>query len=161
MGGLHDFVAESNRIEGITRPPTDEEIAAHAAFVSLQRIRVADLVGFVETVAGAQPRFREGMNVRVGNHLPEPGGEGIRKGLLRILQSPSISPGGPWITHVAYERLHPFMDGNGRSGRALWAWMRLREDRDPFVLGFLHSAYYEALDSPRISSSPPARGEGQ
>ncbi len=144
---LRAYVEESNRIEGILRGATADEITAHAAFLALERVRVADLVGFVETVAGAEPRFREGRNVRVGNHFPPPGGEGIRKGLLALLQTPTLGPGGPWSTHVAYERLHPFMDGNGRSGRVLWAWQRLKEDRDPFALGFLHSAYYEALEA--------------
>jgi hypothetical protein len=143
VSDLKAFVIESNRIENIHRPPTEEEIAAHAVFVTLQRIRVADLVGFVETVAEAPPRFREGMNVRVGRHFPPPGGEGVHKELLGILGSPGPTP---WETHVAYEKLHPFMDGNGRSGRALWAWMRLREGRTPFALGFLHSSYYEALE---------------
>lgn len=41
------------------------------------------------------------------------------------------------------------MDGNGRSGRAIWAWMRLKENRDPFQLGFLHSFYYESLENYR------------
>jgi Fic family protein len=149
--GLHSFIEESNRIEGINGV-TDLEVDAHAAFLALKRIRVADVVGFVETVAGAEPRFREGRNVRVGNHFPQPGGEGIRVGLQEVLKrandsNPDLDT--PWAVHVAYERLHPFMDGNGRSGRVLWAWMRLKEGRDPFLLGFLHAAYYEALEAGR------------
>ena len=146
MPSLRDFVTESNRIEGIHRPPTDAEINVHEWFFGLEAISIRDLERFVETVAGAGLRNREGMNVRVGRHVPEPGGRGIEVGLEEVLRRVRYDPS-PWNTHVAYEKLHPFMDGNGRSGRALWAWMRLKEGRDPFALGFLHSAYYEALEA--------------
>jgi len=55
----------------------------------------------------------------------------------------------PWDIHYRYERLHPFRDGNGRSGRVLWAWHMLQLGRDPFALPFLHRAYYEALGASR------------
>lgn len=148
---LLDFIAESNRIEGIDRVAAFE-VFEHERLLALALIEVPDLVRFVKEIAGVPLRDREGMNVRVGAHFPQPGGEGIVVGLQEVLKranNPNPDLDTPWHVHVAYQQLHPFMAGNGRSGRALWAWMRIQQGRDPFALGFLHSAYYEALEAGR------------
>jgi len=41
------------------------------------------------------------------------------------------------------------MDGNGRTGRAIWAWQMQRLGRDPFALPFLHRFYYQTLEAIR------------
>lgn len=144
--GLHDFVRESNRIENIVRDPTPEEIEAHEQMLSLDVIRVADMETFVKQVAGKPLRERPGMDVRVGGHLPPPGGPAIRCDLEDLLGQTNDDIWTPYEAHCRYETLHPFLDGNGRSGRALWAWQMLRLGRDPFLLMFLRSFYYQALD---------------
>jgi hypothetical protein len=150
MSVLLDFIRESNRIEGILRAPTDYEITAHEEFLDLPEIRVPEMEEFVKEVAARPLRERVGMDVRVGPHRPPPGGPQIRADLSDLLAAVLCEEyERPWEAHVDYEKLHPFMDGNGRSGRVLWAWMRLREGRDPFALGFLRSAYYEALEASR------------
>lgn len=147
---LRRFVVESNRIEGIERPPTEAEISAHAAFMSLRRVTVKDLEGFVAMVAGRPLRRALGQNVRVGSHLPPPGGPEIERRLEHILAIVNTRSGDPYAVHVSYELLHPFLDGNGRSGRVLWAWHMSQIGRDPFSLPFLHRFYYQALDAARL-----------
>lgn len=147
LGCLIDFVRESNHIEGINREPTQIEMDAHVVFLAWRRCTVGALERFVRDVADRPIRSSVGMNVRVGNHLPPPGGPEIVDDLTGILLGVQARKVTPYEAHQEYEHLHPFMDGNGRSGRALWAWQRLREDRDPLVLGFLHCWYYESLDA--------------
>lgn len=149
--GLREFVRESNRIENIVREPTRAEMEAHERLLGLDFLAVADIVEFVLGVAGgnAPLRSRLGMNVRVGPHVPPPGGPEIHQALAALLaeinSSRKLSPYG---AHCRYETLHPFLDGNGRSGRAIWAWHMLDVGRDPFALSFLRRWYYDSLDAP-------------
>lgn len=146
---LRDFVKESNKIEGMTEV-TPEEIAAHKDFFALPNIQLEYLQEFVYRVAGARLRQYSGMNVRVGDHYPPPGGPDIRTALIDHLYQVNMGRSGPYQLHCAYETLHPFDDGNGRSGRALWAWRMMRDGRTRFFhLGFLHEWYYQSLSSSR------------
>jgi Fic/DOC family len=147
---LAAFVEESNRIEGIVRPPAPTEIAAHAAFLALRQVSVDDVEAFVQEVARAPLREGYGMDVVVGDHRPPSGGPLIRRGLESFVANLSIDVYSPFQAHVAYEQLHPFMDGNGRSGRVVWAWQMLHEGLDPFALPFLHRFYYQALEASRL-----------
>lgn len=142
-GELLRFVAESNRIEGIDRLPAQAEFTATQAMLRYDRIGVGDLEWFVNAIQpGAVLRRTETLNVRVGNHIAPRGGPKIVAALSRILEA--LPATDPWTTHVQYETLHPFTDGNGRSGRMLWAWQMIRR-QEGLPLGFLHQFYYQTL----------------
>lgn len=151
---LHSFVRESNRVEGIQRDPLDSEIRAHADFLAIDSITSPALVAFVRVVAAAPLRNRRGLDVRVGAHLPPRGGPEIEDRLSELLAI-AHRGGDAFDVHRAYETLHPFMDGNGRSGRVLWLWMMERDaevdgTRTPWRdLGFLHWWYYQSLQASR------------
>jgi hypothetical protein len=149
------FVAESNRIEQIEREPLPEEIEAHRQFLYLSEITVERLERFVAVVEPrARLRRRKGQNVTVQErgkvlHRPQEGGPVIEVRLNQILEGIEEGRLSPAQAHYAYETLHPFTDGNGRSGRVLWAWHMEKIGKDPFSLAFLHRWYYESLEALR------------
>jgi len=133
------FVMESNRIEGIDRNPYPYEVLEHERFLELEQVTVDELVKFVGVYQpDAMLRSNPGISgVRVGGHVAPPSSPEIVSSLECILRIED-----PHEQHCEYETLHPFTDGNGRSGRALWAWNNKRYARN---YGFLRGFYYETL----------------
>lgn len=142
---IKTFLAESLKIEGIIRDPTKEEIAATEEFLLLPVLQFRHVIKLQEVYAPDKPlRMHEGMNVRVGGYIPPEGGSFIRESLIGLIHRCNAAPH-PWKIHVDFEMLHPFMDGNGRVGRTIWAWTMLASDNNPFALPFLHRFYYQTL----------------
>ncbi len=138
---LRAFIRESNHIEGIEREPTDEEVTYARGFLTLGWIAPEHLSTAVDVFEpGARLRDTVGMDVRVGNHIAPRGGPGIRTRLENLLTH--MDNHSPYEIHLAYQILHPFTDGNGRSGRLLWLWQM----KGLAPLGFLHHFYYQSLE---------------
>lgn len=135
----YDFIKESNRIEGILRDPTQEEVSEFHRFMDLDLVCIDDVMQFVKVYqSDAILRDRQGLDVRVGSYLPPRGGVDIRGRLVDLLEDTTDI--NAYKIHLRYEMLHPFTDCNGRSGRMLWAWQM-----KDISLGFLHRFYYQAL----------------
>lgn len=134
---IFKFMHESNKIEGILRKPYEEEIQEFIRFLNLENVTIEDLNKFVSVhEPNAVLRDKYDMNVRVGSYYPPFGGPDIPIELQKILDS-NLSA---YHKHLLYEKLHPFTDCNGRSGRALWA----QQTKD-LSFGFLHMFYYQTL----------------
>ena len=144
MFNLVDFVRESNRIEGISAG-TVTEVEAHERFLANKHMSVPDLIQLVSVLEPtAQMRNAIGQDVQVGWHIPPRGGPRVHMDLATLLGDIQMEGGlDPYLSHVRYETLHPFTDGNGRSGRALWLWHMGGIEKAP--LGFLHTFYYQTL----------------
>lgn len=147
---LEKFIAESNLIEGINSV-NDWDIDAHKVLLSESILTVSDIKAFVWMITPNAPlRDRLGMNVSVGGHIPPMGSPDIRDALDLLLQKINNNELTPFEAHCQYERLHPFMDGNGRSGRAIWAWHMKNIGMDPFAIPFLQAFYYQTLSNKKV-----------
>ena len=110
---------------------------------------------------GEAGRYRT-IAVRVGNHLPPPAVDvsGLMFELLTwwntaaTALSPVLSAA---ILHYRFEHIHPFADGNGRTGRALALWELYRRGFDSHHIFSVDEyywedrpGYYAALDAVRL-----------
>jgi Fic/DOC family len=139
-------VAESLRIEGINRRPTDEEIAEHCRFMRLEALSISELEAFLRVFRpGARLRLYPGRdNILVGSHVPPKSGEHIAAQLQALLLDINAEKIDAWSAHVQFETLHPFSDGNGRLGRGIWFFCAKNSNR--VDLGFLHGFYLQTLN---------------
>lgn len=144
---FENFQHESNKIEGIFGC-NRTEVEALMLFTS-SKPTIKGLLDYA-TVCQPNVRLRDevGLDVQVGQHIAPRGGPDIPKRLQILLDT--IDEGGldSHDAHLSYLNLHPFTDGNGRSGRALWLFQMLyheRKRRWVEQLGFLQSFYYQTL----------------
>ncbi len=103
------------------------------------------------------------IQVRVGNHFP-PAAVDVSGLMFELLEwwnrksvelSPVLSSA---ILHYRFEHIHPFADGNGRTGRALALWELYRRGFDSHHIFSVDEyywedrpGYYAALDAVRVA----------
>jgi len=112
---------------------------------------------------GEAGRYRT-MRVRVGRFVPPPP-EDVSGLMFELLEwwnkdAPAVSPVlSSAIVHHRFETIHPFADGNGRTGRALALWELYRRGFDSHHLFAVDEFYWE--DRPRYYAALDAvRREG-
>jgi len=134
------FAIDSDKIEG-------EEfcMAHHRALVHI--INVKDLTE--QALLDAHRMFSDEewagkyrtVMVTVGKHVP-PAPHMVK--LLMSNWSLDLHKMDSFEAHNRFEKIHPFFDGNGRMGRAIWLRKALAEGYN-FEISFLHSYYYATL----------------
>jgi len=137
----------------------DKKTLRHEDVLKLHRILAAGVMD-----QGDAGRYRT-IAVRVGKYLPPPPADvsGLMFELLEWWNksagelSPVLSSA---IVHYRFEAIHPFADGNGRTGRALALWELYRRGFDTHHIFSVDEYYWE--DRPRYYAALDAvRREGE
>ena len=132
---------------------------SHEEVLNLHKIMAGDVMD-----QGTAGRYRT-IAVRVGRYLPPPPGDvsGLMFELLAwwnkkaAKMSPVLSSA---IVHYRFESIHPFADGNGRTGRALALWELYRRGFDTHHIFSVDEFYWE--NRPRYYAALDAmRHEGE
>jgi Fic family protein len=114
-------------------------------------LRLHQIIGAGVMEQGEAGRYRQ-IQVRVGTYVPPPP-EQISGRMAEMLEwwnkeaaqwSPVISSA---VIHYEFEAIHPFADGNGRTGRALALWEMYRRGFDSHHIFSVDEFYWE--DRPR------------
>lgn len=141
---IMQFCDESDRIEG---EDWNDEYGVEAAKYSLEHgfKEVSDFLA-VHKILGKRVnepwvgRWRK-VNVRVGDWIAPNPGEVNRRMFMLCEELPNMNS---WQAYIAFERIHPFQDMNGRVGRLLWLWKR-HEETGNIEPEFLRNFYYQTL----------------
>ena len=124
-----------------------EKHAAKKRLTHEEILRLHAIIGGQVMDQGEAGRYRT-IRVRVGPHLPPPP-EDISGLMFELLEwwnkeSTALSPVlSSAIVHYRFEAIHPFADGNGRTGRALALWELYRRGFDSHHIFSVDEFYWE------------------
>lgn len=91
------------------------------------------------------------VNVMVGNYQP-PRYQEVQRLMNRFLAEHGQRA--PWENHVFFESVHPFADGNGRTGRMLMWHQEVELGQEPTLfLAKNRFRYYNELDQDNIRAT--------
>ena len=147
MMGLH--IHESNLIEGINSDRADKDCmlaweelskAKEITHSTLMKLHLMITSHQNELSADEKGNYRR-IQVYVGNHTP-PAAHMVPALMMQYLKE--FEAMDPIEAHVRFETIHPFVDGNGRTGRMLLWWHELKLGKEPtlFEDNLKHETYY-------------------
>ena len=128
-----------------------EKHAAKQEITHAEVLRLHQIIAGNVMDQGTAGRYRT-IAVRVGRYLPPPP-EDVSGLMLELLtwwnlEAPKLSAVlSSAIVHYQFEAIHPFADGNGRTGRALALWELYRRGFDTHHIFAVDEFYWE--DRPR------------
>lgn len=152
MVELEEFIRESNAIENVNAQSAVEETLAAWEFLEQKEKLTHSRVKIVHwhimenrqpDIAGDYRRTQ----VYVGDNTPPPPAiVGYKMESLLTWSPENTLEALKW--HIAFERIHPFADGNGRTGRLLYFWHCRKLGSEPLLFRAAdREGYYDLFDS--------------
>lgn len=139
------FMLESNRIEGEDSLNPNDSIAFSMAINGLHTL--TDILQIHNTLGSYLNeawvgKFRK-CNVKVGLYFP-PSWQEIPHLMEEYIENlPNLSS---WDAHNKFQKIHPFQDLNGRTGRLIWLSKAIDEGYKG-TIPFLQAYYYQTLNN--------------
>lgn len=136
MIDMHEHIRESNLIEGIDSERADKDCMVaweallhcpkitHGALMQLHVMITSHQTDLYQDEKGNYRRIQ----VYVGNHTP-PAAHMVPALMMQFLKE--FEAMDPIEAHIRFETIHPFVDGNGRTGRMLLWWHQLKLNQEP------------------------------
>lgn len=153
------FIRESNAIEGIYDEAEikqslhawefliEQEEISHGVICKVQKMITINQTNLQPHMRGYY-RTMSKTNVSVGGrHAPDFSlVDSLMQGWLDDLAKMT-----PLVAHVRFESIHPFVDGNGRTGRMIYWYHCIKTGQHPFFYeGKKRDIYYRLFDQERV-----------
>lgn len=148
---IREYIHQSNLIENIDDPKEDKQSLKAWKFIEKQpyineeRIRELQKLITQNQLPKHQAGWYRTSRVMVGDRVcPEP------YLAAQMIWNWAIDMHSYWKTldpkamHIRFEHIHPFIDGNGRTGRMLMWWHEVKLGKEPTLISFHNRrAYYD------------------
>lgn len=159
----NEHIRQSNLIEGINSPNEDEQSwKAWEYIISKDKLTNVNIRAMHRLIVKNQAdletnqkgQYRDAsktnvLDVSVGSDKP-PDWSFVKQMMDDWIWISEKMEFGPWGMHVRFERIHPFVDGNGRSGRMLMWWQEVKRGMSPTLIAAeKRQLYYKALSGAR------------
>jgi Fic family protein len=148
---MNDHIRQSNLIENIDDPEEDE--VSKYAWAWLEKQKKIDQPTLLELhhlitcrqMSPEESGHYRNIQVYVGRHVPPAPmiAQGMMYGwIIDLMENWKYLD--PKEMHVQFEKIHPFVDGNGRTGRMLMWWHEKKLGQEPSLIPYEHRQDYYA-----------------